>query len=383
MEIKAHIYTNLAIDFLLKQSPRFSDKIENVKFTFGTNIPRNTDVLIVHRFCEQSIPTCLPKSRTVFIAGEVEEMYPFKREFLNQFGIVSTTYKTILDADVISRQENFCLMWLAGVNYDEFPNFKTFNGHDFFSKLRPVKKYGEIVTVITTIKNHTKLHREREKFLKILKARLGEKVKIFGFNYERLGDKSEALIPYKYHISLENSDSEYAWTEKISDPLLCWAFPFYAGVPSTTIDLPEDAYCAIDITNPEQAVQHIIDQMDSNAWEKAIPPMTIARKKILNHYNTMSLFVRLAKQAMNSEPGQFSKVLKVIKADWMFVTPAKRSKKIKLFLSHMVLNIFPMFQIRYFQLKNSWFVKTMTAPGKRVRVRYRIIFHRIKKFSLR
>ena len=61
MEIKAHIYTNLAIDFLLKQSPSFSDKIENVKFTFGTNIPRNTDVLIVHRFCEQSIPICLQK----------------------------------------------------------------------------------------------------------------------------------------------------------------------------------------------------------------------------------------------------------------------------------------------------------------------------------
>lgn len=383
MTIKAHVFTNLEANFLLKQSPGSSKIVDNVEFTFGTNILKNTDVLIVHRFCEQSIPTSLPKERTVFIAGEVQEMYDFDDQFLNQFGIVSTTYETALKEDVISRRENFHLMWLAGVNYDEFPNFKTFKGHDFFSKLKPQKKHEDVVTVVTTIKNHTKLHREREKFLKLLKSRLGNKVKIFGFNYERLGDKCEALIPYKYHISLENSDSDYAWTEKLSDPLLCWALPFYAGPPSDTIDLPEDAYCAIDITKPEQAVQFIIEQMEANAWEEAVPAISTARDKILDHSNAMSFFVRLANQAMSSKVCDSSGSSRIIKADWMFRQPTKKSKQIKLRLAQMMLHVFPMFQIWGFQAKNSLVVKSVTTPGKRLRMNYRKFLHHLQRSSSR
>ena len=45
--IHAHVFTDVSKDNFLKQAPGNSEKIKNVKFTFGTKIDESCDVLIV------------------------------------------------------------------------------------------------------------------------------------------------------------------------------------------------------------------------------------------------------------------------------------------------------------------------------------------------
>ena len=53
------------------------------------------------------------------------------------------------------------------------------------------------------------------------------KIKRFGRGTNMINDKSEALIPFKYHIAIENCSN--GPSEKLWDPLLCNCVVFYGG----------------------------------------------------------------------------------------------------------------------------------------------------------
>lgn len=96
--------------------------------------------------------------------------------------------------------------------------------------------------------------------------------------------KETGLLPYKYNLSIENGSTDFYFSEKICDPLLCWSLPIYWGCKNIDKFLPKGSYINIDI-NKTGCVDEIINISKSNYWDENIESIKEARDIILKKYN--------------------------------------------------------------------------------------------------
>lgn len=94
--------------------------------------------------------------------------------------------------------------------------------------------------------------------------------------------KDDGLMPYKYTFSSENIDEKDYFTEKIVDAILSECLCFYWGCPNIGDYINSEAYIAIDIANPNDAIQVMKNAIDNNEWEKRIDIIRKEKIKILN-----------------------------------------------------------------------------------------------------
>ena len=111
---------------------------------------------------------------------------------------------------------------------------------------------------------HT-LHAQRFKFTDVLR-RLMPEMDLFGRGSRPLGDKAEALAPYKYHLAIENHVSEHHITEKLTDAFLGRCLPFYIGAPNAADYFPAESFIALDIADPEGAARIIRKAIATDQW---------------------------------------------------------------------------------------------------------------------
>lgn len=96
--------------------------------------------------------------------------------------------------------------------------------------------------------------------------------------------KEMGLLDYRYNLAIENGSTDYYFSEKIVDPLLCWTMPIYWGCNKIDKFLPKGSYIEIDI-NKKGVEQEIIEISKSNLREDNIELIREARDLILNKYN--------------------------------------------------------------------------------------------------
>ncbi len=87
-----------------------------------------------------------------------------------------------------------------------------------------------------------------------------------------------------HSLVIENGSTDYYFSEKISDSLMCWTMPIYYGCKQIHKFLPEGSYINIDI-NSTNVTKTIKDIIDSNYAEKNIENLKKARTLIMNKYN--------------------------------------------------------------------------------------------------
>jgi len=296
MTLRAHIFTNAPDILFLKQVPDFGTSIDDVKFSFGLETPNDIDALIVYNRASYSIQTNLPKGRIAFFAGEPDVIHPFSTRFLNQFGIVLTTSSKELQTVKLS--ENYCLMPFVGI---DFSGEREPLNLSYFESLQCPPKDDKI-SIVTSNKTHTEFHKKRLDFLEVVKEKIPEHLELYGRGFKSIDDKKDALLNHKYHISLENGGGRHTWTEKLTDPLLCWAYPFYNGCENLEDDIPACAFEYIDIENPDQAINQMIRAVSNNSWAKHEKCIAEAREIIFEKFNIMKRFAKLAKELVTLTP---------------------------------------------------------------------------------
>lgn len=348
---RAHVFSGGDPRMYLKQAPGMSDTLDGVRFSFGIDVPDDADVLILYTRASYCVPTRLPRERTGFIAGEPDPIHRYNPAFLNQFGVVLTTSREPLDVPTI--RENFCSKWYAGINYDEEPEHSNLLGHDYFAGLEPPEKIADRISIVTSRKAHTPYHRKRLEFIEFLKERIPDHIELFGAGHRYVGDKREALEPYKYHLALENGDDDFAWTEKLSDPLLCWAFPFYSGCGNVGDELPAGCHMPLDLDDFDATLQQMMQARDTGSYEKALSDIAEARRRILDYYNTMSMFARVARRlyeaAPDAKPGARERL---IYSERSFVPKGDyRGSRVQALLRRAAVSIDPRFDLRLARLK--------------------------------
>ena len=96
--------------------------------------------------------------------------------------------------------------------------------------------------------------------------------------------KEKGLLEYRYNLAIENGSTDYYFSEKIVDPLLCWTMPIYWGCKKIDKFLPKESYILLDM-NKKGVAEEIIKISKSDIREKNIDYIKEAREVILNKYN--------------------------------------------------------------------------------------------------
>jgi hypothetical protein len=91
----------------------------------------------------------------------------------------------------------------------------------------------------------------------------------------------------RYVLAVENEISDYYWTEKFTDAILCYSMPIYYGCPRIDQYFPKGSYIPLDITK-KTAAEELQEIMKSDFYEKNLPALIEARNLILAKQNMFS-----------------------------------------------------------------------------------------------
>tara|TARA_R100001244_G_scaffold52337_2_gene45405 strand:- start:3144 stop:3965 length:822 start_codon:yes stop_codon:yes gene_type:complete len=108
-----------------------------------------------------------------------------------------------------------------GENYLYYPH-----GMCWIEKHLDCKKENK-VSIIASGKDYAEGHKLRHSVIKELKDELD----VFGYGYNPVDDKAEALSPHMYSVTIENCQQPGYWTEKIVDCFATKTIPIYWGAP--------------------------------------------------------------------------------------------------------------------------------------------------------
>ena len=281
----------------LRQTPKGDGNWKSL--TFRLNTPSSeADWLVVYDEPSASLSTCIPKERRILFISEPPGMKQYPSAYLNQFGnVVSPLPLRGYRGSHIQRQS--ALPWHYGV--DMSPGIDRCSSAMSWGELANDKPKSRIASVICSNKTIVLHHRQRLVFVARLKERLTDKVDVFGRGFSEIGDKAEAIAPYRYHIVLENNTLEHFWTEKLADAWLGDSFPIFAGCGNATDYFHPDSFARIDINRPDEAIDQIEALIVSDTWEKRRAQIRESRRRIMEEYNLFAEVERVINTATNSK----------------------------------------------------------------------------------
>lgn len=240
--------------------------------------------------------TLIPKCRRVLFLTEPPEVKLYPPSYLKQFGTVVSPFgaRGVTDACVI--RENPCYPWHLGVEITDGGCKSMYHSlNDFRDMPVPLKNRG--LSVICSNKAITSAQRKRIAFVEKLQARFGDAVDAYGRGRKPISDKAQAILPYKYHLVLENSYLENSWTEKLSDTWLGYAYPIYLGAPNIESCCPSGGLLNLQPDNDEANLDAIEKLLREDPWERSLPAIRNCRQWVLETTNIFARMDRLIHEA--------------------------------------------------------------------------------------
>jgi len=298
----------------VRQTPGNSGIWNDCHFFFEDTLPEY-DYWVVYNSPLASEITKCPPQNSLLVTGEPSEILTYPAKFTNRFGHVITNIPQIHGKDVIQSQTG--LPWRLGKKVSFEINPRGYLNYDDFVTLDvPVKK--KSISVITSNKTMIEGHRKRLDFVLKLQEYFGSEIDIYGRGINEIEDKWEAIVDYKYHISIENSSIPNYWTEKIGDSYLGWSFPVYFGCPNINQYFPIGSYQTIDINDFSGSVKTIERILNSHVYENSLESLQVARQLILNKYNFFPLVDEFIQRNYS-----------ISKSKWIVIMPLRKKVKHK------------------------------------------------------
>ena len=230
---------------------------------------------------EDSIDVRCPRERTVLCTWEPVSIKSYSRTYTRQFGHLLTNRPPEAE-----RHPHYHL----GRGY--FPMFVKSVPASSEAILAGKKA---VVSAVCSAKRmrHTK-HEARFELVRRLAADIPG-FDWYGRGIRPLEAKEEALLPYRYHVAVENHIAPGHWTEKLSDSILCECLTFYAGDPNVGKVLPPESFIPIPIDDPETATRIVRSAIDSDEYAHRRPAILEAKRLIVTRYNFWAQVIELVK----------------------------------------------------------------------------------------
>ena len=238
-------------EVLKSEYPHFPLEIGALRFV--NDDATGADWLVATLDIGRIISTRLPRARRILILTEPDTDLP--AGYVNQFGI-------LVSPQFIA---GFTGIWHQG--HGALPNrftrdvtkagFASAFTYDQLVALQPPEKR-DAVAIVVSRKSMLPGHRRRLRFVGRLKEALGDRLDVFGDGHAKIGLKADAILPYKYHLALENTVMPSYWTEKVADAYLGFALPLVSGPPDLSRWFPPKSFVSIDLDDMAKAIDTVV-----------------------------------------------------------------------------------------------------------------------------
>ncbi|MDB5594708.1 MAG: glycosyltransferase [Hyphomicrobiales bacterium] len=284
---------NVAPRIWQRQLPGHGPDYHGCRFLFDLD-EEDYDWLVVYddlptipgeRFSTRTMELACPPEHTILLTMEPSTIKLYGSAFLSQFGVVISSQEPEVIRHRGHVHSQAGLRWYYGLGSTDMMNY------DELSSTPPLDKTRVISTVCSSKRQRHTLHNLRWDFTQKL-ARLIPELEVFGHGVRAMDDKAEALGPYRYHVAVENFEGPHHWTEKLADSFLACTLPFYFGAPNAGDYFPEASFIPIDIHDAEGAAEIIRGAIENNEWEKRLPAIMEARRRVLEEHNLFALVAR-------------------------------------------------------------------------------------------
>jgi hypothetical protein len=273
---------------LLRQTPGRSGVWRNYQFSNVNEPVAEADYWVALEGVSERETVNLRQGKAILFALEPPEIKHYHPGFLAQFDAVYSCHKNIRHPNSVLSQQGH--PWIVGEQSDGRVRSTSFSDdvwtYDRFAKLKPPRKL-ECISGVTSNMTKVRGHITRQKFLQMAKEALPE-LHLYGRGNTPIADKMDALLPFRFHLVLENSSLPDYWTEKLADSLLCYAYPIYWGATNIDAYFPKDSFFQIDIDQPDKAIADIRALIAEPLSQKRQKAMLAARDLVLNRFNTFA-----------------------------------------------------------------------------------------------
>lgn len=251
--------------------------------------PRIWDLVIVFEAITAPQSLRVRGNRVVFISGEPPEIGNYTTAFLRQFDLVFCAGAS--SGSRVSGEQHFN-NWHFGYSRDTGYRYE----HDYIRNLPPPEKT-QMLSTVTSNLNYLPMHIKRRALLDRLARDYAGRIDIFGRPHRYVEYKEDAILPYRFHLCVENCSVPDLWTEKVADSILSYAVPVYAGCQNIDDYFPNSTI-AIDLDDYSRAcrtIENILFEGES-IYQAMLPALTKARKSLLDTYDISALVGTLLSQ---------------------------------------------------------------------------------------
>jgi Glycosyltransferase family 10 (fucosyltransferase). len=231
-----------------------------------------------------------PRAHTLLVTTEPSSIKIYGDDYTNQFGCVLTSQPewALPHRDRIFSQPG--LHWFYGVGRSATLPFDT------IAAQTPAGKTDAVSMVYSAKAMRHTLHHHRQRFMHTLVARVPE-IETYGRDSARkLDDKADCLRSYRYHVALENHVGLHHWTEKIADPFLGLALPFYYGCPNLEDYFPPESFIRLDSLETAAAADIIRRAVANDEFSKRLSAIAEAKRRVLYEFNLFAVLSRAIAQ---------------------------------------------------------------------------------------
>ena len=272
-----------------RQTFQGSGKLANINFTINDN---SADWHIIGTWTTNI--KGLENKKLIYMQQEPPEIALPSKEILDKCKVALTFFYLAHDIP----QEFFppALQWTYDIKAKsiEIGHVYEKNNNNSLDDMlfAPIPKKFKKCSIIVSSKDQTIGHKNRIDFLNELKNNFKDEIDIFGFGFNPIENKKDAIDPYAYSIALENIAMNNYWTEKIADVYLGYACPIYHGCSNIHDFFDPSSLISINCINIEESLKIIrtaLDNMQIINMEKIIE----SRRRVLLDYNILALLVNV------------------------------------------------------------------------------------------
>jgi hypothetical protein len=269
----------------------------------------DADWLVAFSDVPHDVETRVPHARRILVVTEPPGIRTYTKMYADQFGVLISPIEIAGYRGRWVRGQGG-LPWWYGITKGQG---KVVCHHTLASlAAMPVpKKAANRISIITSNKTKIARHRDRVRLVDFLQRTFPSAIDVFGYGYQPVGDKAEAIDGYRYQIVIENNEIADFWTEKLSDALLGYALPLYSGCPNITDYFPGESIIQLgDITAHKEVARTIEQVLSTDPWSGRFDALVTARQRLLHEHNLFSVITGIA-----SGPAA---LVPLIQAEWLY-----------------------------------------------------------------
>jgi hypothetical protein len=185
-----------------------------------------------------------------------------------------------------------CIELLAHTFYGgrgDWVDPQSFWNYDFLSKASFTKSKN-ISCSITKLKENngpTCLYPQRHKLAEFINNKF---IDMYGGWLDNSPKRHDALVNYKFNISIENEHINNWITEKFYDCILTDTIPIYFGCKNIKEVYPEDGYILIEDINDVDGIEKMLKEIDKNSediYNQKLPGLLKIKEKYFAENNLL------------------------------------------------------------------------------------------------